>query len=134
MRPIIIALFGLSATALAACAPTAASDGDMAREPRQCFFVSSVNAFSPIEGERRDTISVRAGVRDEFELEPLGVCQDIRWAQGIALVPSIGSGSNLCVGDLADVVARGGGVREQCRVRVLRKIEPAPDTADDQAS
>ena len=130
MRPTVLVLLGLSAVSLAACAPTAASDADGAREPRQCFFASNINGFSPIEGERRDTLSVRVGVRDEYELEPLGVCQNIRWAQGIALTPALGSGNSLCVGDLADVTARGGGVTERCQVRVVRKIEPAPTPSD----
>lgn len=112
-----------TAAILAACAPT--TDGaqtSVDRAPRQCFFASNVNSFRPIEGERRDTLAVRVGVRDEFELEPIGVCQDIRWAQGIVLRPSLGSGSSLCVGDIADVISRGGGSLERCQVRVIRQI------------
>lgn len=128
MNRALIPFAALVTTAfLAACAPT--TDGaqtSVDRAPRQCFFASSVNSFRTLEGERRDTVAVRVGVRDEFELEPIGVCQDIRWAQGIVLRPSLGSGNSLCIGDLADVIARGGGSLERCQVRVVRQIPREP--------
>ncbi len=112
-----------TAAALAACAPfTDRAQTSVDRTPRQCFFASNVNSFRPIEGERRDALAVRVGARDEFELEPVGICQDIRWAQGIVLRPSLGSGNSLCVGDIADVISRGGGSLERCQVRVIRQI------------
>lgn len=131
MTRLSVAFAAIGATAaLGACAPTAdtvqtASD----RGARQCFFTSTVNSFRTLEGERRDTVAVRAGTRDEYELEPLGVCRDLRWSQALAIKPALSSGNSLCVGDLADVTSRpGGGTPEQCQVRVVRKVEP--DTTD----
>lgn len=125
----LISVLAIAAGGLAACSPTTEGAPGAQAASRQCFFTSTVNSFR--EGTERDNVIVRVGTRTEYELAPTGVCRDISWARGITLVPALGEGGSLCIGDLADVQTMGGSaIPERCQVRVVRKVEPTPPDTD----
>lgn len=117
---ILTAALTLAAVAaVAACAPPPASEG----ADRQCFLTNYVQSFS--DGEDRESIIINASRRESFELQAIGYCQDIDWANQVMIDP-LGGGSSLCVGDQADLVVRPlGGPAERCRVRVTRQLTEA---------
>jgi hypothetical protein len=118
MRTFLI-LAALTTTAVAGCAPTP----DTAAGNRQCFLANYVQSFSG--GESRESIIINASRRESFELQAVGYCQDIDWANQVVIDP-LGGGSSLCVGDQADLIVRPlGGPVERCRVRVTRQLTEA---------
>lgn len=126
MRRLTAALLFSAATA-AACAPTPAGSGmaDPQRGPRACFITGQVNNFR--SGERDQTLYLRAGRAGVFELETVGWCRDLDWANQLAIVPEFGGGSRLCTDDRALIVYRGGGAMPNgpCRARVVRQLSAA---------
>lgn len=107
---------------LAACAgppgpgPAGASGPD---GPRQCFWARSVNSFSAVDD---DTVNLRVGVKDYYQLELIGPCPDIDWAQRIALQSR--GGSSICVGSDAVLIAPGPAGPQRCQVRTVRRLTP----------
>jgi hypothetical protein len=120
MRTPILAL-ALSALTAAACAPTAGS-GDLATaaaptEGRECFFTRNVNGFSAPDDE---TLYLRVGVNDVYQMQMFSPCPDMDWAQGLAVVSR--SGSTVCRGTDATIVAPGPFGQQRCMVRSVRKL------------
>lgn len=123
MRSPALALM-LSALAVTACtstqpagAPTASAN---AAEGRECFFTRNVNGFSAPD---RETLYLRVGVRDVYQMQMFGPCPDMDWAQRLAIVSS--SGSSICRGMDATVIAPGPLGEQRCMVRAVRKLTPA---------
>ena len=123
MRTITLSI-ALATAALAGCAPMppSATGPDGQVEPARCFFVDQVRNFSAADDGK---IVVHATRRSAFELEAIGYCRDIDWANQVAIQPHAGE-SRLCVNDLADLVVRPlGGDADRCRIRVTRSLTEA---------
>lgn len=123
MRTPALAL-ALSALAVSACAPTA-TPGELAAtasapQARECFFTRSVNGFSAPDDE---TLYVRVGVRDVYQLQMFAPCPDMDWAQRLAIVSN--SGSSVCRGTDATIISPGPLGEQRCMVRAVRKLTPA---------
>ena len=122
MRVLLISAF-LASGLVASCAPVPDAPGSSAR---QCFLVSQVRSFG--DGDDDESIVVQEGSRG-YVMEAVGYCQDIDWANQVAIDPLIGE-SSLCVGDQADLIVRPlGGPVERCRVRVTRALTEAENEA-----
>ncbi|KQY90889.1 MULTISPECIES: DUF6491 family protein [unclassified Brevundimonas] len=119
------------AVALAACAPVdpgvgragMADAGDPPRA-RQCFSVGQVNNYTK---GRPDQVFLRVGRDAVYELNAAGGCQDLDFAQQVALIPDGGmAGSRLCTDDWARVVVAGStSPSTVCRVRISRQLTAA---------
>jgi hypothetical protein len=120
----------ISALALAACAPMDAGgsgQGRAANDPssgRQCFSVSQVNNYT--KGSPGQ-VFLRVGRSAVYELQAAGGCQDLDFAQRVALVPDGGmAGSRLCTDDWARVIVPGStSAATVCRVRISRQLTEA---------
>ena len=98
-------------------APTTAASG-----ARDCFSARSVNGFTPLDD---DTVDVQVGARRYYRLELAGVCPNVNWATGVALV-SRGGTSFICQGLDADLVVPNPGLGPQrCLVSSVRRLSDA---------
>lgn len=123
MRSTALALT-LGFVALTACAPGAAP-GELAAEGaatqgRECFFTRNVNGFSAPDAE---TLYLRVGVRDVYQMQMFAPCPDMDWAQRLAVVSR--SGSSVCRGMDATIISPGPLGDQRCMVRAVRKLTPA---------
>lgn len=111
---------------LGACAASATGDAAVpAESARQCFSSSQVTNFRT---GSVNTVYLRAGRSDVFELQSTGFCRDLDSANAIVISPLYSGGDRLCGGDDAAIAIRGS--RDApCRVRVIRKL-----TADEVAA
>jgi hypothetical protein len=62
-------------------------------EQPECFNARFVNGFSEVD---RDTVRVRVGQDDYYNVDVTGTCMDLDWQTRLALVTR--SSANLCVG------------------------------------
>ncbi|WP_293678134.1 DUF6491 family protein [uncultured Phenylobacterium sp.] len=108
-----------AAALLAAAAPVAAKSPVEAAESgtRQCFWASSVNGFASDDPR---TVNVRVGVKDIYQFEMFGPCEDLDWNHSIALV-SRGS-SYICAGIDAEIISPSAIGPRRCAVRHIRKL------------
>lgn len=110
----------------AGCAPTPGDqDAGIRHEPRACFLASNVTNFRAGDDQK---LYLRAGLRDGvYELEALGFCRDLDFAQAIAISSEAGGGNTLCPGDRVALAYRGGGAAPTgpCRATVIRKLTDA---------
>lgn len=110
---------------LAACAPMpgdSAQTASEARPERQCFNVSQVNNFR--QG-RPSEVYLRVGRSDVYRLDAAGGCNDLDFANRLAILPdSAGlSGSRLCTNDWARLVVPGStSPASVCRVRISSRL------------
>jgi len=113
----------LVACALAGCAqPTAAPPAAAASGGRDCFSATNVSGFSALDD---DTVDVQVGARRWYRLEIAGVCTNVNWARGVALVARSG-GSFICQGFDAEIVAPDPGLGPQrCLVSSVRRLSDA---------
>ena len=110
-------------TTLAGCAQqpgpapaTASSAG------RDCFSAGSVSGFTARDD---DTVDVQVGARRHYRLELAGVCPNVNWATGVALVARGGS-SFICQGLDAELVVPNPGLGPQrCLVSSVRRLSDA---------
>jgi hypothetical protein len=88
---------------------------------RQCFSVRQVDNFK--QG-RSDQVFLRVGRSDVYELNAVGGCPDMDFANQMALIPDGGMVSaRLCTDDWARIVVPGSTSQTSvCRVRVSRKL------------
>lgn len=115
---IFVAAIGVGA-ALAACTSAQTSGPRSAdQQGRQCFLVSQVNGFTPID---RDTVDVRVSTREVFRLELIGACQDIDWALRVG-IRARGGGAWVCQGLDAEIVAPGPLGPQVCQVSSIRRL------------
>ncbi len=87
---------------------------------RHCFWTRSVNNFASADPH---TVNVRVGVRDVYQLEMIGSCPDVDWATRIAIVSR--SGSSICTGMDAELIAPSPIGPQRCPVRAVRKLTEA---------
>lgn len=115
----LTALAALTLPLLGACAASATGDAAVpAESARQCFFSSQVTNFRTGSVQ---TVYLRAGRDDVFELQSTGFCRDLDTASSIAITPLYSGGDRLCGGDDA-AIAIGGSRDAPCRVRVVKKL------------
>ena len=111
----------LAACALAGCAqqspPAAAASGG-----RECLSARNVSGFSAVDD---DTVDVQVGARSYYRLELAGVCPNVNWVNGVALVAR-GGGSFICRGMDAELVVPNPGLGPQrCLVSSVRRLSDA---------
>ena len=112
------------ACAAALLSPSASSAaGAVSTSPgtRSCFYARQLSNFAAA-GEQ--TLNLRVGVRDYYQLKLLGRCTELPWAEMIGLETRGGS-EFICSGlDVVVLVPRPGGGRERCMATDLRKLTP----------
>ena len=115
-------ILALSLTLVAGCGPSAAAGGPSVAAAgsgeRQCFPVQSVNSFTAID---RETVNIRVGVRDYYQMKFFAPCYDIDWALSAGIRPR-GGGSFICNAMDVDVVAPGPIGPQVCTVSSMRKL------------
>lgn len=123
MKVIVMGLALGAALALAGCAgkPKATA---AAPEARHCFDQSQVNGFRAVD---RETVNLRVGVNDIYQIKLLGVCPDIKWTEGIAL-ETRGS-SQICSGLDLTIHAPGPTGPQECAAESIRKLSDAEAAA-----
>lgn len=109
------------AASLAALLTTAgaaqAADAKPAPAKRSCFWAHSVSGFAASD-ER--TVNLRVGVKDIYQLEMLGPCHDVDWANAIG-IKSRGS-DHICSGLDADIISPTTLGPRRCQVKSVRKL------------
>ncbi|MCG9917580.1 MAG: DUF6491 family protein [Phenylobacterium sp.] len=121
LTPVFVA-FSLATVALSACAPTSAGgnapgSGDTVSGPRECFFTRNVTGFSAPDDQ---TLYLRVGVRDVYEMALFAPCPDIDWTHQLGVVSR--SGSSVCRGSDATIISPGPLGAQRCMVRAVRKL------------
>ena len=117
------AAFPLVLAMLASCAQQPGSaPATAASGARDCFSARSVSGFTARDD---DTVDVQVGARRYYRLELAGVCPNVNWATGVALV-SRGGTSFICQGLDADLVVPNPGLGPQrCLVSSVRRLSDA---------
>jgi hypothetical protein len=114
----------LAIAGLAACAPVnadraaVAAAGAGAADGRQCIHIPSVNSFSTVD---RNTVNVRVGVNEVYQLELLGTCRDIDWNLSVGL-RSRGGGSFACSALGLEVISPSNLGPDVCPVTSMRRL------------
>ena len=85
-----------------------------------CFLAGRVNG---IWGATDDSVFVRTGVNDVYQLRLSGMCHNIDWANRIAL-RSTGGGSWICSGYDAEILIPSPIGPDRCLVTDVRKLSP----------
>lgn len=106
---------------------TAAASAKSPEEPtpakpkaeRQCFWTRQANSFASADDR---VVNIRVGVKDYYQFEMLGHCQDVDWNHSIALV-SRGS-DYICTGLDAEIVTHSPIGPQRCPVRNIHKLTP----------
>jgi len=114
---------------LSAAAPQAAAKSPLegADKPaRQCFWSSRVNGFAAPDDR---TVNVRVGVKDVYQFEMFGPCDDIDWANRIAVVAR--GSSHICTGNGldAEIISPSTLGPRRCMVKNIRKLSPTEAAA-----
>ena len=120
MRTTLTLAAAVAGTVIAACAATAPSARQQSVAGRQCFFASQVNGFW---GATDDMVMIDVGVRDVYQLQLSGMCQDIDWADRIGFQSRAG-GSWICHGFDAELLIPGPFRPSRCLVTDIRKLTP----------
>lgn len=107
------------AAALVALVPLAAAEAKPASKDRTCFHASNVSGFRAPDDK---TVYVRVGVRDIYQMEMMGSCPQIDWAEKIG-IRTRGS-EFICSGLDADLISPTSIGPQRCPVRMLRKLSP----------
>jgi hypothetical protein len=117
-----LAAASLAALSLAASGAAAAKsplESEAAKPKRQCFWTNQVNSFASSDDR---IVNVRVGVKDVYQFEMFGRCNDVDWSNKIALV-SRGS-SSICSGMDAEIISPSPIGPQRCPVRNVRKLTP----------
>ena len=110
-----------AAAAIAACSAYNQQPQRLAATSgRQCFLAGRVNGFW---GATDDSVYVRTGVNDVYQLRLSGMCQNIDWANRIAL-RSTGGSSWVCQGLDAEILVPSPIGPDRCLVTDVRKLSP----------
>lgn len=111
-------------TAVGACAPTSSPEAPVAlasaSSERTCFFVDQVRSFRSADDT---SILLDTGRGRVYQADSAGFCQDMDFAQSIAIRP-LSSGTNrICAGDYANLMVRNAGTgMGPCRVRIIKAL------------
>ena len=124
MKPWILG-GGVLLALLADLLPEAALAASKSDEGRSCFYAKNVSSWS---AAGRETVNLRVGVNDYYQLKLLGACPDIDWTQSIGL-ESRGS-DWICSGlDVTVIVPRTTIGPQRCQATSLHKLTAAEVTA-----
>ncbi len=86
----------------------------------QCFYARNISSFS---AAGRETVNLRVGVNDYYQIKLLGTCQDIDWTQRIGL-ESRGS-DWICSGlDVTVIVPSSTLGTQRCAATSITKLTP----------
>jgi len=108
------------AAAVAGCAagptegPTTASYG------RQCIFARNIDSFRAVDS---DTVNLRVGVNDIYQVKLFSPCTQVRYAERVALQTRGGS-STVCSALDADLIVPSPTGPERCALTSFRKLTP----------
>jgi hypothetical protein len=91
-----------------------------AQPNRQCFWTRNVNSFASNDDR---VVNLRVGVKDVYQLQMFGRCNDVDWSNHIAL-RSRGS-SYICTGLDAEIIAPSPIGPQRCAVQSIRKLSEA---------
>ena len=116
----LLAAAGLAALALGGPALAKSPEEANAKPARQCFWTHEVNSFASSDDR---IVNVKVGVKDVYQFEMFGRCNDVDWAQRIALV-SRGS-DYICTGLDAEIVTHSPIGPQRCPVKNIHKLTPA---------
>lgn len=117
--PLLIAAVG--AISMSGCAPTPGADiASSSASNRQCFS----SGQNPNFRGNNQTIYMRSGKEDVFELKTVGSCPEIHFDLSIRFT-SAGPFSRICTGDTATIEMRQIGQRSLCQVQVVKKLTEA---------
>jgi hypothetical protein len=105
--------------ALLVMAPWGAAEAKPPTRDRDCFHASNVSGFRAPDDK---TVYVRVGVRDIYQMEMMGSCPQIDWAEKIG-IRTRGS-EFICSGLDADLISPTSIGPQRCPVRMLRKLSP----------
>jgi hypothetical protein len=118
-----LAAASFAALSLAASAPAFAkspNEPDAAAKPKsQCFWTRQVNSFASNDDR---IVNVRVGVKDVYQMEMFGRCNDVDWSNKIALVSR--GGSYICTGMDAEIISPSTIGPQRCPVNKIRKLTP----------
>jgi hypothetical protein len=115
----LLAAFAGAAT-LGACAAQWTPEQQEAFARGDCFFVETVSGFAP--GPNDQTVYLRAGVNDVYELRTTGVCRDVNWTNQIGIRTRTGA-SSICTGfDAELLIPSFGGQPDRCPVIAQRRL------------
>lgn len=117
-----IALIAATASLLAAGASLAKPPAEptAAKSRGQCFWTHEIYNFASDDDR---IVNLRVGVKDVYQLEMFGRCQDIDWTQNIAVVSR--GGSSICTGLDATIIAPSPIGPMRCPVKTVRKLTEA---------
>ena len=116
----LLAAAGLAALALGGPALAKSPEEAQPKPARQCFWTREVNSFASADDR---IVNVKVGVKDVYQFEMFGRCNDVDWAQRIALV-SRGS-DYICTGLDAEIVTHSAIGPQRCPVKNIHKLTPA---------
>ena len=111
-----LALASLAATALAG--PAAAAPA-----AHQCFFANQLSSWTAAGDS---TVNLRVGVNDFYQLQLLGPCPDLKWAESIG-IKTRGGSDNICSGLDVELIVPSTvthTVPQRCMATSLRKLSP----------
>ena len=91
-----------------------------AQPKRQCFWTRNVNNFASNDDR---IVNIRVGVKDVYQLQMFGRCNDVDWSNRIA-IRSRGS-SYICTGLDAEIIAPSPIGPQRCAVQSIRKLTEA---------
>lgn len=91
-----------------------------AQDNRKCFYADNVNGFTAVDD---DTVNLRVGANDVYQLELLGPCPDVDWSLKIG-IQSRGS-SWICSGLDATLITPSAIGPQRCPVRTITALTPA---------
>ena len=117
-----IALPLAAAALLTVAAPVAAKSPLEPAKPaaaRQCFWAHSVNGFAASDEK---LVNIRVGVKDIYQFEMFGRCDDVDWNHEIALVSR--GGSYICTGLDAEIISQTAIGPRRCAVKTIHKLTP----------
>jgi len=118
-----LAATSLVALSLAASGPAIAKSplepGAAAKPRSQCFWTRQVNSFASNDNR---IVNIRVGVKDVYQMEMFGRCNDVDWSNKIALV-SRGS-SYICTGMDAEIISPSPIGPQRCPVSKIHKLTP----------
>lgn len=114
---LIAAAANLIATGAASAKSPIEPDPAGAKPVRQCFWTHQVTNFASSDNR---IVNLRVGVKDIYQLEMFGRCNDVDWTQKIAVVSR--GGSNICSGLDAEIIAPSTLGPQRCPVRTVRKL------------
>lgn len=114
-----LTLLALAAAAIAGQANAQTSPSKPSAPQRDCFYSRNIDGFTAVDDQ---TINIRVGVRDVYQLKLFSRSTDIRFADGVALVTR--GGSFICSGLDADIVVPGPAGPQRYPVTSIHRLTP----------